>query len=259
MEGKKRIDLMFILEGDRLKSIMTRLKVPEDMPIEQKMITKMLETAQKKVEGHNFDIRKHLLEYDDVLNKHREVVYKKRRQALAPTTSLKEMILDLIEQEVEFVVSFHTNVEDRKEWNLQEVYETASTIFPFSDVEKEELLKMNTSGDTKLEDVEARDSIVKFFLSKAEREYEAITKQATDAAGNEAAGAKLMRDFEKNILLRSIDSLWVDHLVAVDYLRTGIGLRGYGQRDPLVEYKKETYQMFNALLSGIQKEVVYSF
>jgi len=252
-------DLMRIFAGDRLKSIMTRLKVPEDMPIEQKMITKMLETAQKKVEGHNFDIRKHLLEYDDVLNKHREVVYKKRRQALAPTTSLKEMILDLIEQEVEFVVSFHTNVEDRKEWNLQEVYETASTIFPFSDVEKEELLKMNTSGDTKLEDVEARDSIVKFFLSKAEREYEAITKQATDAAGNEAAGAKLMRDFEKNILLRSIDSLWVDHLVAVDYLRTGIGLRGYGQRDPLVEYKKETYQMFNALLSGIQKEVVYSF
>ncbi|MBI4992838.1 MAG: preprotein translocase subunit SecA [Candidatus Magasanikbacteria bacterium] len=252
-------DLMRIFAGDRLKSIMTRLKVPEDMPIEQKMITKMLETAQKKVEGHNFDIRKHLLEYDDVLNKHREVIYKKRRQALAPETSLKEMILDLIEQEVEFVVSFHTNVEDRKEWNLQEVYETARTIFPFSEAEKEELLKMSTSGETKLEDVEARDGIVKFLLAKADREYEAITKQAADAAGNEVDGAKLMKDFEKNILLRSIDSLWVDHLVAVDYLRTGIGLRGYGQRDPLVEYKKETYLMFNTLLSGIQKEVVYSF
>ena len=252
-------DLMRIFAGDRLKSIMTRLKVPEDMPIEQKMITKMLETAQKKVEGHNFDIRKHLLEYDDVLNKHREVIYKKRREALEPATSLKETILDLIEQEIEFVVSFHTNVEDRKEWNLQEIYETARTIFSFSEAEKEELLKMNTSGDTKLEDVEARDGIVKFLLAKAEREYEAITKQATDTAGNEADGIKLMRDFEKNILLRSIDSLWVDHLVAVDYLRTGIGLRGYGQRDPLVEYKKETYLMFNTLLSGIQKEVVYSF
>jgi len=273
-------DLMRIFAGDRLKSVMTRLNVPEDMPIEQGMITKMLETAQKKVEGHNFDIRKHLLEYDDVLNKHREVIYRKRRQILELATgvklvkdeelentndlnrkyaSLKEMILDLIEQEIEFVVSFHTNTDDKSVWNTNEVYETMKTVFPISEEEKNEILHFAKNGQTKLDDVEVRDELVKFLLAKAGREYENIEKKILESQANPDDGKKLMQEVEKNILLRSIDTLWVDHLVAVDYLRTGIGLQGYGQRDPLVEYKKETYRMFNELLSGIQKEVVYSF
>src|SRR3989338_8544756 len=110
-------DLMRIFAGDRLKSVMSRLNVPDDMPIEQKMITKLLESAQRKVEGHNFDIRKHLLEYDDVLNKHRQIIYNRRREILAATESketgaLKSIVMSAIEQEIEFVVSFHTNVED---------------------------------------------------------------------------------------------------------------------------------------------------
>ncbi len=272
-------DLMRIFAGDRLKNIMERMKIPDDMPIEQKMITKMLESAQKKVEGHNFDIRKHLLEYDDVLNKHREVVYKKRRQILGLSkgniegggaegaelekngngfSSLKEMILNDIEQEIEFVVSFHTNTEDRKDWNLKEVYETVRTIFAVSQEDRDKILHMGSNGDSKLEDVEARDKLVKFLLKKANEEYVSMETQIVQMAETEEEGDKMMRQIEKGILLRSIDNLWVEHLVAIDYLRTGIGLRGYGQRDPLVEYKKETYHMFNDLLNGIQKEVVYS-
>jgi len=271
-------DLMRIFAGDKLKNIMGTLKVPEDMPIEQKMITKMLETAQKKVEGYHFDTRKHLLEYDDVLNRHREVIYKKRRQILDLTkktaaaevsaeaqdlsekyTSLQAMILDLVEQEVEFVVSFHTNTEDKKEWNMKEVYETMKTIFPMSNEEREELLHFNRNGNSKLEDVEVRDKIVNFLLAKAKSEYNNLEEQIVQASQTEEEGKKMMQEIEKNILLRTIDNLWVEHLVAIDYLRTGIGLRGYGQRDPLVEYKKETYRMFNELLSSIQKEVVYAF
>ncbi len=272
-------DLMRIFAGDRLKNIMERMKIPDDMPIEQKMITKMLESAQKKVEGHNFDIRKHLLEYDDVLNKHREVVYKKRRQILGLSkgniegggaegaelekngngfSSLKEMILNDIEQEIEFVDSFHTNTEDRTDWNLKEVYETVRTIFAVSQEDRDKILHMGSNGDSKLEDVEARDKLVKFLLKKANEEYVSMETQIVQMAETEEEGDKMMRQIEKGILLRSIDNLWVEHLVAIDYLRTGIGLRGYGQRDPLVEYKKETYHMFNDLLNGIQKEVVYS-
>ena len=266
-------DLMRIFAGDRLKGIMERLKVPEDMPIEQKMISKMLEGAQKKVEGHNFDIRKHLLEYDDVLNKHREVIYKKRREALELSKeagseelknknvefkSLKEMIFDLIEQEIEFVVSFHTNTEDRKDWNLKEVYETVRTIFSLSQEDRDKILHMGSNGDSKLEDVEAREKLVKFILEKAKFEYIEMENQVKSMAQTEEEGEKMMKQIEKSVMIRSIDNLWVEHLVAIDYLRTGIGLRGYGQRDPLVEYKKETYGMFNQLLAGVQKEVVYS-
>ncbi len=257
-------DLMRIFAGDRMKSVMTRFNLPEDMPIEQKMITRLLEGAQKKVEGHNFDIRKHLLEYDDVLNKHREVIYKKRRQILSPA-DLKEIVMDLIEQEIEFVVSYHTNVDDKSEWNINEVCETMNTIFTLTNEDREELKKMGGNGETKFGDVSARDKIVQFLLDKARQEYTNIENKVAQMSGSvekeneNEEGKRMMRDLEKNVLLRSIDTLWVDHLIAVDYLRTGIGLRGYGQRDPLVEYKKETYQMFSRLLSGIQKEVVYSF
>ena len=291
-------DLMRIFAGDRLKTMMTRLKVPEDMPIEQKMITRMLESAQKKVEGHHFDTRKHVLQYDDVLNRHRSVTYKKRRQILELTAgrkyedyieeldhkeideknfytlekydSLKEVILDYIEQEVEFVVSYHTNPEernlsvdeDKKEdsgWNLKEIYETMKTVFPFSSEEREKLLHMEPGQDGKLDEAKAREEIIQFLLEKARVEYKNIEDKIISTPDTEEEGGKMVREIEKSILLRSMDSLWVDHLVDIDYLRTGIGLRGYGQRDPLVEYKRETYHMFNRLLSSIQKEVVYSF
>lgn len=257
-------DLMRIFAGDRMKNVMTRLKVPEDMPIEQKMITKLLESAQRKVEGHNFDIRKHLLEYDDVLNKHRQIIYNRRREILAAAESkepgkLKSIIMSTIEQEVEIVVSFHTNVEDKSEWNMKEIYETMKTIFPFDETEKNALFSMTKEGAGKLDEVKAREDILNFLMRKAEKEYNNLEEQIKKTIPASEELGKVMASIEKNVLLRSIDSLWVDHLVSIDYLRTGIGLRGYGQRDPLVEYKKETYDLFNMLQAGIQKEVVYSF
>ncbi|HLD31573.1 MAG TPA: preprotein translocase subunit SecA [Patescibacteria group bacterium] len=261
-------DLMRIFAGERMRSVMERLKVPDNMPVEQRMITKLLESAQKKVEGYHFDLRKHLLEYDDVLNKHREIIYRRRREILslaagqssegAGALSLKDLILSYIEQEMEFVVSFHTNAEDRGEWNLTEIFETARTIFSFSTEEKEQLFKIGEHGDSKLDEATARNQIVEFLLTKAGQEYSRLEARIQEIAGVEKAG-EMAKDLEKNVLLRTIDNFWVDHLVAIDYLRTGIGLRGYGQRDPLVEYKRETYHMFNELLSQIQKEVVYSF
>lgn len=288
-------DLMRIFAGDRLKSVMERLNVPDDMPIEQPMITKMLETAQKKVESHHYDTRKHLLEYDDVLNRHREVIYKKRRQVLdlnrgeiiieAPKeedieaseehenttwkeetfTSLKDMILRMTEEEIEFVVSTHTNPQAAEEgntstdWNVKEIYESANAMFPLAEGDQEEIMKLGAFDGGKLSEVEARERLVTFLMDRAKLEYEKIEKKVLEQAGNEVDAKNITVSLERSILLRSVDTLWVDHLVSSDHLRTGIGLRGYGQRDPLVEYKKEMYFLFNQLLSDIQKEVAYSF
>jgi preprotein translocase subunit SecA len=247
---------------------MNTLRVPEDMPIEQKSLSKIIESAQKKVEGFHFDTRKHLLEYDDVLNRHREVIYGNRKKILesfareknpvAETTTpeatpetLQDMIFKMIEEEIEQIVSYHTNVEDATGWDMKEIAQSVVTIFPLTDEEKQHLLGMDNAGEGKLDSVTKRTAIIEYLMNLAESKYEEmIVKKANQP--------ELVLEIEKQILLRSIDTLWIDHLVAIDYLRTGIGLRGYGQRDPLVEYKKETYQMFNELLNAIQKEVVYS-
>ncbi|MDO9509918.1 MAG: SEC-C metal-binding domain-containing protein, partial [Candidatus Magasanikbacteria bacterium] len=262
-------DLMRIFAGDRIRGVMQTLKVPDDMPIENKTISKIIESAQKKVEGFHFDSRKHLLDYDDVLNKHREVVYAKRLQILesfdiekaklkgennliefADFKPLREIILEQVEQEIESVVSFHTNYEDRQSWNLKEITETVTTIFPLSADEKNKILSFNNvkSGNSPVED---RSEITEYLAKLAREKYEEFLVKKVNQP-------EFLLEVEKQVLLRGIDSLWIDHLVAIDYLRTGIGLRGYGQRDPLVEYKKETYHMFNELLSMIQKEVVYT-
>jgi preprotein translocase subunit SecA len=258
-------DLMRIFAGDRIRSVMQTLRVPDDMPIEQKSITRLIESAQKKVEGFHFDARKHLLEYDDVLNRHREVIYGKRREILEtfakekaaltgaekPEKSLRALIFKMIEDEIEQVVSFHTNTEERNDWNLKEIQETMVTIFPLSAQEKEKILEYSNHGTEKLDAVNVRTELIEYLMDRARVRYdELLVKKVPDP--------EMILEIEKQMMLRSIDNLWVDHLVAVDYLRTGIGLRGYGQRDPLVEYKKETYHMFNELLSLIQKELVYS-
>lgn len=266
-------DLMRIFAGDRIRSVMKTLRVPDDMPIEQKSITKIIESAQKKVEGFHFDSRKHLLEYDDVLNKHREVVYGNRSQVLEYykkekaeldenkiiledinnkiTKTLRQMILEMIENEIEAVVSFHTNADDVVDWNLKEIYETIQTIFELSDTDKNQLTSLGEKTNEKFVAAETRTKIIDYFVELSKNKYESTLV-------NKLNDPVLMLEVEKQILLRSIDNLWIEHLVNIDFLRTGIGLRGYGQRDPLVEYKKETYKMFNELLSTIQKEVVYS-
>ncbi|MEK7084079.1 MAG: preprotein translocase subunit SecA [Patescibacteria group bacterium] len=277
-------DLMRIFGGDRLKSVMSRLKVPDTMPIEQGLITKILEAAQKKVEGHNFDIRKHVLQYDDVLNRHRDTMYRKRREILdagiqeEEERKTKEIVMSMITSEIEVVAAFHTNPagdsgelpheEAEKEnagfiegWNMGEIYETVRTIFSCDERDKKALFDIARSRrGNAVGDAEARERIVSFLIAKARFHYDAMEKTIVGSPlPGETDGKRLMREIEKSVLLRAIDMLWVEHLEAFDYLRTSIGLRGYGKRDPLVEYKKETYQMFNQLLAAIQKEVVYSF
>lgn len=256
-------DLMRIFAGDRIRKVMETLKVPDDMPIEQGMITRIIESAQKKVEGIHFDTRKHLLEYDDVLNRHREVIYGKRRDILNAfeneknktvpegAKTMREMILEMVEQEIEQVISFHTNTEDRKEWNVKEITQTITTIFLLSDEEKKAIEELASgSRAEKLDDISLRNEIIEFLVKLSNEKYKTLLEKTVP-------NAEMLLEIEKQVLLRAMDNLWVEHLVAVDYLRTGIGLRGYGQLDPLVEYKKETFRMFNELLNYIQKEVVY--
>ncbi|HTX87087.1 MAG TPA: preprotein translocase subunit SecA, partial [Candidatus Nanoarchaeia archaeon] len=246
-------DLMRIFGGDRMKKLMTTLRLPEDMPIENRMITNSIETAQKKVEANNFDMRKHLVEYDDVINKHREAIYRRRDEILTTAEEapekLSEIILEMVEEELEQVVSFHTAADDIKTWNINEIYETVNTIFPVSGDLKADLTGI-ADETKKLEKAMVRTKIIEHLAGLAGERYGKMAKDYEEAGLD-------WRDIEKNILLRSIDSLWVDHLDSMDYMRRGIGLRGYGQRDPLVEYKKESFRMFSELNNLIQKEVVY--
>lgn len=252
-------DMMRIFGSDRMKSVMSRLGVPDDMPIENKMISRSIEQAQKKIEGHNFDTRKHLVSYDDVVNKHREVVYKKRNEVLhafeneEDKDALRDIMLDSIEQEIEQVVSFHTTAQGEGDWDSKEIYETIHTIFPLKEEERKEIEDLGDK-EGKLGEAEVRTKLIEYVNKLAQEKYELLEDGLVVATDNDQA----MRRLERAVYLRSIDTLWIEHLEAMNYLRTGIGLRGYGQRDPLVEYKKESYSMFNTLLANIQNQVVYN-
>ena len=222
-------DLMRIFGGDRMKNLMDTLGLPDDVPIENKMISKSIESSQRRVEGHNFDMRKHLVEYDDVMNKHREVIYKKRRAILEIQNSknlkeeqvqrdLKTEILDIIDDEIDSIVN--TNIEDKEK--------AAAELKAF------------------LPDADITDLNPEKIKKIAESVYEEREKKYTP---------EVMRNVERAVYLRTIDMLWIEHLTTMDELRTGIGLRGYGQRDPLVEYKQEAYLLFQSLLKTIENTV----
>ncbi len=251
-------DLMRIFGSEKIKNLMDRFGLPEDIPVEHRIISNTIEAAQRKIEGYNFDLRKHLLEYDDVINKHREVIYKKRREILK-SSNLKEKILELIENEIEQIVIFHTTSEDRKTWNLEEIYETIGTIFPVS---KEARMKLSDfereKGDLK-KNVETRTKIIEYLVNLTHQTYNELEGRINANIRSLISEIENpMRKIEKEIMLRVIDSLWVEHLETMDYFRTGVGLRAYGQKEPLIEYKKEAYQAFSELMRMIQKEVVYS-
>ena len=261
-------DLMRIFGGDRMKSIMKTLKMPEDLPIENKIISKSIESAQKKVEGNNFDTRKHLVEYDDVINKHRESTYEKRLNILKIADSLQDQtkennpensteqkqtlsatILEMIENELTAIVNFHTSDELIDNWNLVEISEICNTIFKTPENFRDEM-NIIISNNTKDKEV-ARTKLLQYCNNLATDKYNKILDAAKQASIN-------WLQIEKGILLRVIDSTWIDHLSTMSNLRQGIGLLGYGQRDPLVEYKKEAYKLFQEFNNIIQREVVYN-
>jgi len=246
-------DLMRIFGSGRIKSVMERLKVPDDMPIENRMVSRSLEAAQKKVEGHHFDVRKHLVEYDDVLNKQRETIYKKRYEAL-DEKDLKDQVLKLVREEISEVVNFHTMESDESAWNIEEIYEVVNTIFPIPAEGRLRVSDIATQAGNDQEDKSVRGMLIGYLYKLAVQHYNKIEEEIMADLGQ----ADALRKIEKSILLRSIDLLWIEHLEALDHMRSGIGLRGYGQRDPLVEYKKEAFTLFKGLLTQIRKQVVYS-
>ena len=246
-------ELMRIFGSDRMKNMMDKLGIPDDMPIENGLVSKSIESAQHKVEGHNFDIRKHLLEYDDVLNKHREGFYRRRREILlADAETVKTRVFEMVERELEQVTLFHAAGDDESAWNLEEIYEVASTI---CHVPKEARVKMDgihhaleAKGD-KLAGIHARTAIIQYLTGIARAEFERIERDVK---------TEMFVQVCRGLSLRAMDNFWIEHLDAIDHLRKGIGLRGYGQRDPLVEYKKEAYRMWNELLHAIERQIVYS-
>ncbi|HBA36737.1 TPA: preprotein translocase subunit SecA [Candidatus Falkowbacteria bacterium] len=255
-------DLMRIFGGDRMKNLMKTMNVPVDMPIQNKLISRSIESAQKKVEGNNFDIRKHLVEYDDVINKHRTAIYKRRREIIEiaeqakqaeqaepnVSRSLTDIILNMVCATVANVVGFHTAADSLDDWDLKEIYETVRTIWTATEETRSQLEDLVKSGK-KNELIQA--DMIAYLTTEAEKKY------ATLGDNFKTAGLDF-REVERGLLIRSLDEMWVEHLETVDYLRRGIGLRGYGQRDPLVEYKKEAYRLYQELNDLINKQVVYS-
>jgi preprotein translocase subunit SecA len=228
-------DLMRIFGGDRIMGLMERLGMEEGVPIEHGMVTRAIERAQKQVEGRNFDARKHLLEYDDVMNKQRESIYTLRRSILEGREG-REYILNAAEEIVEYVIDTHLPEAERDAPNEAEL---SAELYDYFAID----LK---SAGVDL-DQDRRDE-VKHKLTEAVRQrYEQKEK---------LIGADNMRVNEKYLLLQVIDQQWKDHLLNVDHLKEGIGLRGYGQRDPLIEYKRESFELFQSMLERIQDHVV---
>ncbi len=198
-------------------------------------------------------MRKHLVEYDDVINKHREAIYRRRREILEIAESegehgdktLGDIILEYVSSEIEKVVEFNC-IGDLRDWKLKEIGETISNIFNLSTAEKD---KIETISKSEVHD--PGQEIVVYLTNLAKEKYGKLT----DAFKQIEVEAK---EIEKGILIRSIDQLWIEHLETMDYLRGSIGLRGYGQRDPLVEYKKESFRLYQELNDLIRQQVVYS-
>ena len=263
-------DLMRVFGGSRLAPLMKGLKIPEDMAIESQVVSKSIEAAQKKVEGFNFDTRKHLLEYDDVLNKHRETIYQRRRNILKmDLKQLNHEILNMVEKEIKNIVSFHTANEDKNKWDISQIVKAIKNIFPVyhasgeaeQDLEQE-LGNICTQSQGKTSFNSIKEQLIKHLMELAVQAYNQVQEKVEQAKKDwndpETGKGPLMEKIAKSILLQSIDRYWVYHLEVINNLKGGIGLRAYGQHDPLVEYKKESFKKFSELVQAINQQVVYS-
>ncbi|MFW6150884.1 MAG: SEC-C metal-binding domain-containing protein, partial [Chloroflexota bacterium] len=218
--------------GERVRGLMQWAGMDDETPIQHSMVSKSITNAQVQTEGYHFDIRKHLVEYDDVLNKHREVIYSERRKILSGA-DLKSNILSMVEEELRLLVDSHRGDEDG-ELDLQALLQDLSSIFP----EPEQALAGSREDGHPVPDR---------LVSYAEELYDRREQEM---------GADNMRLAERILMLRTIDSLWKEHLTAVDHVRRGIGLRAAGQQNPLVVYKQEAHTLFEGLLAGIRHDVV---
>ncbi|HHY30694.1 MAG TPA: preprotein translocase subunit SecA [Syntrophaceticus sp.] len=230
-------DLMRLFGSDNISGVMDKLGMDDSVPVEHNLVTRSIESAQRKVETRNFEMRKHVLEYDDVMNQQREVIYSQRRRVLMGEDlqeSLQEMMISVIDSAVERYTAEGKYPED---WDIDGLVNFGEQIF----------IREGVLPPGELQELDSREEIQERLIDEALAHWQ---------AREEELGLENMRDLERFILLRVVDSKWMDHLDAMDQLRTGIGLRAYGQKDPLVEYKFEAYNMFQEMIDAIQEDVV---
>src|SRR6059058_6106849 len=230
-------DLVRLFAGDRIKNIMNRFKIPDDQPMEAKILSNQIEGAQKKVEEQNFVARKNVLKYDDVMNRQRVVIYEQRR-AVLEGRDMKEQVFEWIDEVVERTVGDFTQEEYSEEWDLEGLVKQMALLYE-TEVTVDELRE--DLGEV------TRDSLVEEFSDDARDEYKAKEEELTP---------DLMRELERFVILQVVDQRWREHLDAMDYMREGVHLRAMAQKDPLVEYQHEGHLMFQALGLAIHEEVV---
>lgn len=236
-------DLMRIFGGERIAGVMTALKIPEDQPIEHPMISKSLEQAQVKVEGFHFDMRKRVVDYDDVMNKQRQIIYKLRDGILesgkSNSAKLHEEILNLIMSEIGIIVNSRIT-EGLSTAEIDAIVKEFITIIPFDDNSQKQLRSESAKTKNPKKIIEMLQKIAKSTYKEREKQI----------------GGEVLSEIEKYVYLSTIDEKWMDHLDNMDNLREGIGLRGYAQRDPLVEYQQEAFNIFERLIGSIETSVV---
>ena len=230
-------DLMRLFGGERVQGMMNTFKLPEDMPIEAKLLSGVIEKSQERVEGANFARRKHVLEYDDVMNKQRELIYDQRRKVL-DDTDLKDTVLKMMDEYLEAEVGRNLAGEDTTLWNFEALHqEFDGMLLQPEDLQynQEELMELDINEVTALLQEKGREAY---------------------AAKEQEIGSETMRELERMILLRSVDRNWMEHIDNMDDLRQGIGLEAYGQRDPVVEFKFQSYDIFDAMIETIKENTV---
>ncbi|SNS47936.1 preprotein translocase subunit SecA [Actinomadura mexicana] len=234
-------DLMRLFNSARVESIMTRLNIPDDVPIESKIVSNAIKSAQSQVEQQNFEMRKNVLKYDEVLNRQRKVIYAERRKVLEGE-DLHEQVRRMIDEVVAGYVAGATGEGFAEEWDLDKLWKAFKQLYPIS-ITVDELVE-EVGGDISGLDAETlAEKIREDALAAYDKREEEL-------------GAEVMRELERRVVLSVLDRKWREHLYEMDYLQEGIGLRAMAQRDPLVEYQREGYDMFNAMLDGIKEESV---
>jgi preprotein translocase subunit SecA len=220
--------------AENIMGMMERLGFEEDQPIESRMISRAVESAQKRVEGNNFDMRKVVLQYDDVMNQQREIIYKQRREVLE-SDNIRLIVVEMIKPVITRIVAAHCEEDIPEEWDLQAIVDYAhGNLLQEGALTKDELWGKE------------KEEIIDLLYSKVEKLYDEREEQI---------GAETMREFEKVVVLRAVDSKWMDHIDAMDQLRQGIHLRAYGGTDPLREYQFEGFEMFQEMIEHIQEEI----
>ena len=233
-------DLMKRFGGDRIKNFLQRMKVDdEDAVIKSRFLTRQVESAQKRVEGNNYDSRKNVLQYDDVMREQREIIYKERQQIITEDKSLKWVLMPIFKRTIQREVEQHT-LGDKKDWDLKGIVDFAEEVLVKPDTVKVDDLKGKS-----------QDEIVDYLMSFAKGVYKDKQRQLYDPAQ--------MLEFEKVVLLRVVDSHWTDHIDVMDQFRQSVGLRGYGQLNPLVEYQTAGYHMFEQMVADIEYETTRLF